>query len=129
MSVARVSGLIDRGGTRFLERWFTPDEIAYCNAKSQPTLHFAARLAAKEAVFKALHKPGDGAIPWRSIEIGHDRIGAPEVRLSGSLLEAATRDGIGGVSPISRLRQASWTWGSRSPWSGSSSNVGASASQ
>ena len=94
VSVARVSGLIDRGGTRFLQRWFTPDEIAYCNAKSQPTLHFAARLAAKEAVFKALHRPGDGAIPWRSIEIGHDRIGAPEVRLSGSLLEAATRDGI-----------------------------------
>ena len=98
VSVSRVSGLISRGGTRFLERWFTADEIAYCNAKSQPSLHFAARLAAKEAVFKVLHTSGEGPIPWRSIEITHDRLGAPDVRLSGSLLEAATSAGIGTIA-------------------------------
>ena len=98
VSVSRVAGLITRGGTRFLERWFTAGEIAYCSAKSQPSLHFAARLAAKEAVFKALHTSEEVPIPWRSIEITHDRLGAPDVRLSGSLLEIATRAGIGAIS-------------------------------
>ena len=98
VSVRRVSGLISRGGTRFLERWFTAEEIAYCSAKSQPSLHFAARLAAKEAVFKALHTSGDVPIPWGSIEITHDRLGAPDVRLSGDLLEVATREGIGTIT-------------------------------
>jgi holo-[acyl-carrier protein] synthase len=94
VSVARVARLVERG-PRFLERWFTADEIAYCSGKERPSLHFAGHLAAKEAVFKALHASSEGPVPWRHIEIGHDPDGAPAVRLSGSVLEAATRDGVG----------------------------------
>ena len=90
--------MISSGGRRFLERWFTPDEIAYCNGQARPCLHFAARLAAKEAVFKALHTSAERPVPWRSIEIGHDSVGAPEVRLSGSLLEVANSAGIGTIT-------------------------------
>jgi holo-[acyl-carrier protein] synthase len=97
VSVPRVARLIDQGGDRFLERWFTPGEIAYCSALAQPSLHFAARLAAKEAVVKALRSPGRGPIPWRSIEIVHDPAGAPTVRLSGSILEEAVRGGVGAI--------------------------------
>lgn len=95
VSVARVAGLIETGGTRFLQRWFTAGEIAYCSSRAAPALHFAARLAAKEAVVKALRAPGDGPIPWRSIEIGHDGAGAPTVTLSDRVLETATRVGAG----------------------------------
>lgn len=97
VSVPRVARLIADHGARFVERWFTAEEIAYCSAKAQPSLHYAARLAAKEAVYKSLNRAGGEAVPWRSIEIGHDRLGVPDVRLSGTLLEGADRAGIGRI--------------------------------
>lgn len=97
VSVGRVARLISRRGQTFLERWFTQEEIAYCTSKAEPSRHFAARLAAKEAVVKALTLSWDGPVPYRSIEITHDRRGAPEVRLSGSVLESADRQGIGAI--------------------------------
>lgn len=93
VSVRRIANLISDRGASFLERWFTAHEIAYCNDKAHPDLHFAARLAAKEAVLKAL-RPPDGPIPWLDIEIWNDANGAPEVRLTGSMLETARRNGV-----------------------------------
>lgn len=93
VSVSRVARLVDRGGDAFMRRWFTPAEIAYCAGKAQPVLHLAARLAAKEAVLKALGTRWEGPIPWRSIEI-HHADGVPAVRLSGPVLAAARRAGI-----------------------------------
>lgn len=95
VSVARVAGLIETGGERFLGRWFTEAEIAYCSSMARPALHFAARLAAKEAVVKVLRAPSGGPLPWRSIEIGHDAAGAPTVRLADTVLETARRTGVG----------------------------------
>ena len=97
VSVARIANLISDRGLLFLERWFTPEEIAYCNGKAHPSQHFAARVAAKEAVVKALRSQWDGPVPWLSIEISNDERGAPNVRLSGSILESATRDGVGTI--------------------------------
>ncbi len=96
VSVARVARLVESGGDSFVQRWFTPGEIAYCAGKAQPVLHLAARLAAKEAVLKALGARWDGPIPWRSIEIRHED-GVPTVRLSGDVLAAARRAGVGAV--------------------------------
>jgi holo-[acyl-carrier protein] synthase len=97
VSVGRVARLISGRGATFLERWFTDEEIAYCAGKAQPSRHFAARLAAKEAVVKALILPWDGPVPYRSIEITHDRRGAPVVLLSGRVRESAEQQGIGAV--------------------------------
>jgi holo-[acyl-carrier protein] synthase len=98
VAVGRIRALIDLRGMMFLQRWFTADEIACCKAKAKPYLHFAARLAAKEAVLKALPIPWDGPIPWRSIEISRTEQGRPTVRLSGGILDAATRAGVGVIS-------------------------------
>ena len=95
VSVARIARIVETRGPRFLNRWFTPAEIAYCSAMAEPNRHFAARLAAKEAVFKALHASPSGPVPWRHIEIAHDEVGAPAVRLSGAMAEAAERAGLG----------------------------------
>ena len=97
VSVARVDNLIAHHGPRFIERWFTPAEIEYCELKARPGQHFAARLAAKEAVVKALRSPWQGPLPWRRIEILHDECGAPVARLSGAVAEEANRLGIGAV--------------------------------
>lgn len=97
VSVARIDRLIADHGCRFLERWFTPAEIEYCDLKAHPSQHFAARLAAKEAVVKALRSPWQGPLPWRRIEIVHDERGAPVARLSGAVQETARRVGIDAV--------------------------------
>lgn len=74
---------------RLEQRMFTPAEISYCRARGKPTLHLAARFAAKEAVAKLL---GIGVIRWHEIEVAGGP--PPEVRLSGRTAEAATGWGI-----------------------------------
>ncbi len=94
VSVARIAALIEARGATFLERWFTAAEIDHCSGMAVPCRHFAARIAAKEAVVKALTLPWDGPVPYRSIEIVTDERGAPSVRLSGRVGEAAEAAGV-----------------------------------
>lgn len=97
VSVARIDRLIRNGGDRFLRRWFTAAEVEYCSRKAVPSRHFAARLAAKEAVTKVLPSGWDGPLPWHLIEITNNVDGAPAVRLSGAPLEIARTAGIGDI--------------------------------
>jgi len=93
--VARIAALVESGGEAFLDRWFTPAEVDYCTRKAEPSRHLAARIAAKEAVSKALPVAWDGPLPWRSIEIvSGPQGGRPSVRLSGELRAAADRAGV-----------------------------------
>lgn len=98
VAVPRIAALMQAGGAAFLRRWFTAGEIEYCSGKAVPSRHFAARLAAKEAVVKALPVPWDGPLPWRSIEIINDQRGAPLVRLYGAFAEATARAGADGIA-------------------------------
>ena len=98
VAVGRVAALMRDRGAAFLERWFTEREIDYCSSKTVPSRHFAARFAAKEAIVKALPVACDGPLPWRSIEIVNDPRGVPSVRLSGAILDAAIRAGVGEIS-------------------------------
>lgn len=97
VAVDRISALMRDRGVAFLERWFTSREIDYCFSKAVPSRHFAARFAAKEAVVKALPVAWDGPLPWRSIEIANNPRGVPSVSLSGAILDAATRAGVGEI--------------------------------
>ena len=92
--VSRIARLISERDTCFLERWFTAGEINYCRGKAYPERHFAARLAAKEAAFKALGADSGTAVPWQDVAIVESPHGAPTVRLSGQLLALATGLGI-----------------------------------
>ncbi len=94
ISVDRISQLIQQRGMRFLERWFSPREIEYCHSKAHPDLHFAARIAAKEAVLKALRISWNSPMKWQLIEINNDQQGIPSVSLTGRLLEEAKQAGI-----------------------------------
>jgi holo-[acyl-carrier protein] synthase len=98
VAVGRIAALVHDGGTTFLKRWFTPREIDYCLGKAVPSRHFAARFAAKEAVAKALRVPWDGPLPWRYIEINNDPRGVPSVSLSGAILDAAIKAGVGEIT-------------------------------
>ncbi len=65
---ARIAAGIERGGERFLKRFFTQGERDDCQDKPH---RLAARFAGKEAVAKALGT-GIGDISWREIEIRTD---------------------------------------------------------
>lgn len=94
VAVDRLASLIRDRGEQFVQRWFTRDEIAYCQSKAHPAIHLAARLAAKEAVAKALRSPWNGPPPWRDIEVTIDANGVPGVRLQGEVEQIATGLGI-----------------------------------
>lgn len=87
----RVADGIDRLGERFLDRFFTPGEREDCGDKPQ---RLAARLAAKEAVAKALGT-GIGDVGWRDIEIrcNNDR-GRPTLHLHGAAAVVAAEMGL-----------------------------------
>lgn len=87
----RIEAGISRLGERFLNRFFTPGERSDCDDKPY---RLAARLAAKEAVSKALGT-GIGDVSWKEIEI---RVNNPRKRpvlhLHGAAAELAAELGL-----------------------------------
>lgn len=82
IEVNRVKECIESLGEKFLNKIFTPLEIEYCNSKGQMKYqHFAARFAAKEAIFKAMSDLLEDKyeITWTDVEILNDEKGKPYV--------------------------------------------------
>ncbi len=90
VQVARIARLQRRFGSRFLERVYTEEEINYCLKQPGQAESLAGRYAAKEAVYKILHRELE-FLCWREIEIVIDRVGAPGLRLEGGARQAAGR--------------------------------------
>lgn len=69
----------------FSLRVFTDEEVKYCESKSERTKyqHYAARFAAKEAVFKAISPllKNKYEIGWKNIEILKDENDRPFINL------------------------------------------------
>ena len=69
----------------FIKKIFTEKEIEYCESKKDPARiqSYAARFAAKEAIFKAISKVLllDYGMEWKSIEILKEETGRPYVNL------------------------------------------------
>lgn len=97
VEVERIATAIERHGEPFLARIFTPAERAYCEARKDAALHFAARFAAKEAVSKSLGTGIGGNAGLLEMEVIHDEKGAPQIRLSGAAEAYAREHGITGI--------------------------------
>jgi len=91
---ARIAGMIERHGERFLQRTFTPGEIAYSSGRKRAVEHFAARWAAKEAVAKALGTGISRRVHWKDIEVIKEGTGAPTVKLHGGVASIAGELGV-----------------------------------
>jgi holo-[acyl-carrier protein] synthase len=87
IEIARVRRSIEQGGSLFLDKVFTPREIAYCTARQNAYQHYAARFAAKEAVSKALSTGWAGEFRWKDVEVMNDPSGQPHIAFSGKLGE------------------------------------------
>ncbi len=90
IEIDRVRSLMERYGARFLERVFTPQELAELG-KNAASL--AGRFAVKEAVSKALGT-GIGAVTWREIEILRGPQREPVLHLHGNAARLAAELGL-----------------------------------
>ena len=75
----RIKETIEKWDTHFIKKVFTEKEIKYCQNKSNPIPHFAARFAAKEAFYKALPQNRDYPLSWQHIEVISDN-GKPIIK-------------------------------------------------
>jgi holo-[acyl-carrier protein] synthase len=93
VEIARVERLLDGKGDRAIARLFTDAEVTYARSRARPAMHLAARLAAKEAAFKALTGSDDARlIGWREVEVvSPEGGGAPALRFHGRA-EARARE-------------------------------------
>jgi len=84
IEIERVKKSIEETDGKFCDRVYTENEIEYCESKNmQKYQHYAARFAAKEAVFKALSPLLDSKydIGWKDIEILNDANSRPFVNI------------------------------------------------
>ncbi len=93
IEIQRIREAIGRWGGRFLNRIYTPSELALYRGRI-PSL--AARFAGKEAVIKAL-SDGHTLIGWKEIEILSGPDGKPVLKLSGHADEMARRLDLTGL--------------------------------
>ena len=96
--IGRVERSIARFGERFLERVYTPAEIAYCRSKKSFAESFAARFAAKEAAAKALGTGISYGVSWKEFEVTRERSGKPGLAVRGRAAQLAEALGVTRIS-------------------------------
>ena len=90
IEIQRVADVIERQGERFLQRVYTPRELADCGGRNES---LAARWAAKEATAKALGC-GIGDVSFQEIEVQREESGAPSLHLYGAAAKLAEAQGL-----------------------------------
>ncbi len=92
IEIDRIKSSIEKYGDNFLSKIYTPVEIDYCNSKANKYQHFAARFAAKEAIYKALATGWQKDLHWQDIEISNLPTGMPVANLKGKLKKFLSDD-------------------------------------
>lgn len=95
VEIDRMRQMLDVNRERLIERLFTEGESRYALGRVEPAPHFAARVAAKEAAYKALAgNPLARAVGWREIEVCLREDGAPYLLLHGRAEQRAAEMGV-----------------------------------
>lgn len=84
IEVERVKRAVEK--PEFKTKVFTEREIAYCDETTNAE-RYAARGAAKEALFKALGTGWRDEMEITEVEVLNDELGKPYIVLSGKVLE------------------------------------------
>ena len=96
--VERIEASIGRFGLKFIERIYTPGEIAYVERKANRFERYAARFAAKEAGMKAIGTGWRHGVRWQDFEVTNLRSGKPTLQFHGVAAKYAERLGVKNVS-------------------------------
>lgn len=94
VEVSRMEKILKRWEERFTNRVYSPLEIDYCKKRAFPTMHYAARFAAKESFLKAAGVGLWMGVRLKDIEILNNRKGRPEIKLHEKAKEILQDNGI-----------------------------------
>jgi holo-[acyl-carrier protein] synthase len=98
VEVPRIRTMLEEKGGHVYDRLLTASEAEYCRSRPDPSEHVAVRLAAKEAVYKALQGSDEArGIGWREIEVTRAPDGRPDVALTGLAAARARELGVSRV--------------------------------
>lgn len=92
--VPRIRASLEKYGDRFLNRVFTPAEIAYVERTANKYERYAGRFAAKEAGMKAIGTGWKRGITWQDFEVVNLPSGQPTLQLHGMAAEVANQLGV-----------------------------------
>jgi holo-[acyl-carrier protein] synthase len=96
--VPRIRAAIARFGARFIQRIYTPAEIAYVERKANKFERYAARFAAKEAGMKAIGTGWRHGVRWQDFEVANLPSGKPTLRFHGVAAQFAEKLGVRNVA-------------------------------
>lgn len=95
--IRRIEQTLEKFDRRFIERIFTPLEIAKSERRHQRAASYAKRFAAKEASSKALGTGFRKGVFWRDLGVANLPSGKPTMIMTGGALarlEEITPDGM-----------------------------------
>ncbi len=95
IEIYRVKESIENLGENFINKIYTKKEIEYCESKNNAKYqHYAARFAAKEAIFKAVSKLLNDKyeISWQNAEIINLEDGKPIVNFINTNINGKIED-------------------------------------
>lgn len=93
VEIQRVAASLQRFGSAFRNRVFTPAELEEARLRNEAPSFYAGRWAAKEAAAKALGSGIGAQCAFTEIEILSGEHGAPQLTFSGRAAETAARLG------------------------------------
>ena len=85
INITRMKNILKKNGKKFKTKYFSNNEIKYCERKKNPSAFYAKRFAAKEAFTKALGTGIGKGISIKNIEIFNDSTGKPFIKLKGNV--------------------------------------------
>jgi holo-[acyl-carrier protein] synthase len=88
VQISRVQKGLDRFGDRLGKKILSAAEFEEFKEANEPARFLAKRFAAKEAFSKALGTGFSGGVTLGQIEVGHNSIGRPILKLSGRANDA-----------------------------------------
>ena len=103
IDIRRVERTLERFGERFIQRCFTPEEIAKAERRRAAGTHtatYAKRFAAKEACSKALGTGFSQGVFMKDIGVINDPLGRPTLKLTGGALKRLQSMVPAGKSPV-----------------------------
>lgn len=93
----RMEKIIEKWGDKFLKRFFSKKEIAYCAKHANAAVHYGARFAAKESFLKALGLGLGMGVKLSDVSVVNDENGRPSLELSGEAKSRLENQNITGV--------------------------------
>jgi holo-[acyl-carrier protein] synthase len=97
VATERFQRFLDKENTALLERLFTTAERTRCLSRKDAASCLAARFAAKESFLKALGTGLRDGLSWLDMEVIHDELGKPELKLSGKAAQVIRGEAVAGI--------------------------------